>query len=177
MSLQDHTTVANPQPRPSGALDHTNPEALATRIANPVIHVKRYEQTFIATQPRAYRALVRTVQLLRYSGAVNDPETVQVRFMLFGRSITGKGLSESPGRSTVVVEVTAMGGGAVGATALFGEAGLIAAGGGVSLRAMEQRFARVFLDNVQRVLEGREPIEDASLPAGIERRQNRGREV
>ena len=175
MSLQDHMTVPNLPLRPSEASPHTGMEALPSRISRAVTHVKRYEQTFVATQPRAYRALVRAVQLLRYAGAVNDPEAVQVGFKLYGRAITAKVLSESPGRSKVVVEVTRTRASGTGATPLFAQPALMA--GRASLRGMEQRFAVMFLDNVGRVLEGRAVVEDSSLPSGIERRQSRGREV
>ena len=51
--------------------------------------------------------------------------------------------------------------------------------GGVALRALERRFAVGFLDNVQRVLDGRGIGPDSALPPGLEkwREQSRVRKV
>jgi hypothetical protein len=157
-------------------------QTFTTTVKQALTGVRRYQRSMQATRRRAYDAVVGAVELLRYPRSEEDPEAAQVRFTASGRVVTAKVVDASPGRCQVVVEFTSIKWGAFaagGALAMvvMPPLGFIAVAGGVGLRAIDRRFAVGFLDNVQRVLEGKGIGEDSALPPGLERWRNRSREV
>lgn len=132
----------------------------------------RFERTLKATRRRAYDAVLGTVELLRYPRTAADPERAQIRFTASKRTVTAKIVDAIPGHATVLLEFTSVswkgaGGGMLAGLVLGPVALLAAAGGYGGLRALDKRFAVGFLDNVQRVLEGRPIGEDSAEIPGV----------
>lgn len=140
---------------------------------------RRYERTVQASRRRALDGVIGTVEALAYKERRIYPEAANVTFRATSRTVTVKVLDAGPGQSKVVVEYPTIKAG----VAALGAAALGAATGGVglvawpALRAWERRFAAGFLDNVERVLEGRGVGEDSSIPRGLSDWRNRSREV
>jgi hypothetical protein len=164
----------------------TESEPLTTDVKQALTSVRRYERTLQASRNRALDALVSVVEQLRYPRTDEDPRSAQITFTVWARAITAKVIDAGPGHSKVVLEFTAVRTGAAAAgwmalVAVTGGLGVLAAIPGVAgmaaLRAQQRRFAVGFLDNVQRVLEGRGIGEDSALLPGVNKWQNRSHEV
>jgi hypothetical protein len=143
----------------------------------PTTH-RSYERTVKATRRRALDAVIGTVEALGYKDRRVLPEAAQVSFRATGRTIAAKVVDAKAGYSKVVVEYPTLKAGVAAAGTLLlatgGPLGLVA---WPALRAWERRFAKGFLDNVQRVLEGRGIGEDSAVPRGVSDWLNRSREV
>jgi TIR domain len=154
-------------------------EPVPDKIKRATVKAVRYERTFRATRRRGYDAAVGAVELLRYHHLEERREAAQVRFAVFKRQVTVNVVDERPGQCTVRVEFGVLTWKAMMALAFvppFYAANML---GGVALRALERRFAIGFLDNVQRVLDGKGIGPDSALPPGLEkwREQSRVRKV
>jgi hypothetical protein len=156
----------------SQAADDGEDETLTATVRRTVTGVLRYERTLQATRRRAYDAVVGAVELLCYPIVEDDPEGAQVRFTALMRTVTGRVVDSDGGRSTVVLEFTSVSWKGIGGGFLASAVAPLAwaaAAGGVGLRAMDRRFASGFLDNVERVLEGRGIGEDSARFPGMEK--------
>ena len=158
----------------SGEIDS---EPVTARLKNALIKVKRYERVFGATRPQVYRALVGTIEGLRYRRLGEDAEAAVVRFSVYKVAVIAKVIDATVGHSRVVVEFSSARTGAIVVGAFFGPVGLGAAAAAAASRLWGRRFAIGFLNNVQRVLEGRAVGSDPSLPPGIESWRNRSHDV
>jgi hypothetical protein len=144
---------------------------------------RKYERVVQASRRRALDGVVGVVEALAYKDRKVFAEAAQVEFRAMGRQITVKVLDDGAGRSRLVVEYPTVKAGtaAAGTVAigvLTGGAALLPAGvSWVALRAWERRFARGFLDNVERILEGRGVGEDSAVPRGLSDWRNRNRDV
>lgn len=137
--------------------------------------VNRYERTLHASRRRAFDALAGTVELLRYTTIEADPEAASVTFKAFYRTVRAKVVDAGPGCSKVTVEFSTIS--AATAAGAWAGAHVAAPLAMLGLRGLERRFAVGFLDNVQRVLEGRGVGADSAIPPGVEKWRNRSREV
>jgi hypothetical protein len=144
---------------------------------------RKYERVVQASRRRALDGVVGAVEALAYKDRKVFPEAAQVEFRAMGRQITVKVLDDGAGQSRLVVDyptvkasVAAAGTVALG-VATAGVGLLYGAASWAGLRAWERRFGRGFLDNVERVLEGRGVGEDSAVPRGVSDWRNRNREV
>jgi len=144
---------------------------------------RHYERTFPASRRRAYDAVLGAVDILGYQRVDQSTDRAEMTFKLTTRHITVKVIDAGPARSRVVVEYYAlragtMTAGVVAAGFLSGGALLLpAAGGWFAVRALERRFAKGFLENVQRVLEGRPIEKDSARLPGVDEWKKRSRDV
>jgi hypothetical protein len=157
-------------------------ESTAFDFEQAITNTRRYERTLQASRRRAFDALLGALELLRYPRVEEDPQSAQVKFTVWGRIITAKVIDVRPGQSKVVVEFDAVRTGVaatgwLAAAAVTGGAGLLGLVGLAGLRGQQRRFAVGFLENVQRVLEGRGIGEDSALLPGVNAWRNRSREV
>jgi hypothetical protein len=162
-------------------------ETVPTDVKQALTSVKRYERSLQASRSRAYTTLVSAVELLRYPKVKQNSESAQIIFTVWEQAITAKVIDAGPGRSKVVLEFTDVRTSAAGAALLAG--GVVAglATGGVGclvilaalplVGALQRRFAVGFLQNVQRLLEGRGIGEDSSVLPGVNKWRKRSREV
>jgi hypothetical protein len=165
------------------SVDATESDSLDTRQLFTT--VRRYERTLQASRRRLYDALLGTLELLRYKRLEESPQAAQIKFETASRTVTAKVIDVGPGRSKVVIEFTSINtpvlaaGSLVGglALAIMTGVGAVVLAGWPAVRAWERRFAVGFLDNVQRVLEGRGIGEDSSSLPGVNEWRNRSREV
>jgi len=171
-TLESHGVVPSADATESAGFD----------VEQAISSVRRYERTLQASRRRAYDALVGALELLRYPRVDEDPQSAHVKFTVWSRIITAKVIDVGPGRSKVVVEFDAVrtsvaAASWLGVAAMTGGAGLLGLAGLAGLRGQQRRFAVGFLDNVQRVLEGRGIVEDSALLPGVNAWRNRSREV
>lgn len=141
---------------------------------------RKYERTVQASRRRALDAVIGAVELLKYPQIDLSHEAAQITFTAIGRQVTTAVVDAGAGRSTVVVSFASTKTGllaAGAAVAVMAMANPLLGLGWPALRAWERRFAKGFLDNVQRVLEGRDLGENSALPPGLEAWRNRKREV
>jgi TIR domain len=144
---------------------------------------RKYERVVQASRRRALDGVLGVVEALAYKERKVFAEAAQVGFRAMGRQVTVKVLDDAAGRSRLVVEYPTIragtaAAGTVAATVLTGGAALLPVGASwVALRAWERRFARGFLDNVERVLQGRGVGEDSAVPRGLSDWRNRNRDV
>ena len=139
-------------------------ETAASIARRNVICTVRYRRTLRATRRRAYDAVVGAVELLRYPRSEEDPEAAEVRFSALARTVTVKVVDAKPGESTVVVEFASLSWLAIGGSALVIMPGVLL---GAALKAQDSYFARGFLDNAQRVLEGKGVGRDSARLPGM----------
>lgn len=156
---------------PESFVSDDEEETFITRINRAARRVQRYERVMKApTRRRVYDALLGAIERLRYVRLDAQNDATRVRFRAFMRDVTGYVVDANPGHFTVFVEFESvswkalLSGMAIGAL-MTGP--LVLSMGGV--RVLERRFARGFLDNVQRVLEGREIGPDSALLPGLEK--------
>lgn len=112
----------------------------------------QYRRTVRADRPRAFAALAGVVQLLRYPVREEDPDAAQIRFLALARTVTASVIEARPGHCTVVVEFVSLRWLGSGASALVILPGVLL---GAAVKAQDAWFAKGFMDNVQRVLEGK----------------------
>lgn len=143
----------------------------------------RYQRVVSASRRRAFDAVVATAEALEYKEHEDHPEAARVTFRAAARQVTVKILDgEQSTQQVVAVEfstpkATVLGAGAVAVAVVAAPLGVIALGGWSALRLWERRFAKGFLENVQRVLEGKGVGENSALPPGVEAWLNRSPEV
>jgi hypothetical protein len=143
---------------------------------------RRFSRTFDASRRRALDSVAGAVEALNYKERKVAADAAQVAFNVLGRSVVAKVVDAGTNRSTVVVElksvkasVLALGAGAT--TILTGGIGVYSFAAWPALRAWERAFSKGFLDNVQRVLEGREIGYDSAVPLGLKDKLSRPRDV
>jgi hypothetical protein len=159
---------------PLGQSETGQPEA-SGRVTEAVVGVQHYRRALEAPrreEPRrqVHDAVVSAAQLLRYPLVEDDPKACVVRFTAVARTVTVEVRDhERDGWAQVTVKLTTISFRAllgVGAAwALIGLLAFPALALGTAVRVFDRHFATGFLDNVQRVLEGRPIGEDsAQLP-------------
>jgi len=154
-------------------------DGVSMDVKASVMTKKRYGRTLPGTRRRVLSAVVGAVELLRYPTVDRDEEGAKVTFTMQRRQMVAKVIDVGPATSKVVVEFETPRGtaAAAGALALVPVTAGFSLAGWAALRAYERRTAVGFLDNVQRVLEGRGVEEDKSLLPGVHRLRTRSREV
>lgn len=113
--------------------------------------IVRYRRTLRAAPPQAFAAIARTVELLRYPVREEDAGAAEIRFSALARTVTAK-VDARPGPCTVVVEFASLRWLGSGSSALVILPGVLL---GAVVKAQDACFAKRFLENVQRVLEGK----------------------
>ena len=114
--------------------------------------IVRYRRTLRAAPPQAFAAVARVVELLRYPVRKEDPGAAEIRFSALARTVTAKVVDAGPGHCTVVVEFGSLRWLGSGGSALVILPGVLL---GAAVKAQDAFFAKGFLENVQRVLEGK----------------------
>jgi hypothetical protein len=139
-------------------------ESVAADARRSPLRTVRYLRTLRATRGRAFDTVVATVELLRYPRSDEDPEAAEVRFTALARTVTARVVDARAGQSTVVVEFTSLRWLAIGGSALVILPGVLL---GAVVKAQDRYFASGFLDNVQRVLEGKRVGRDSARFPGM----------
>ena len=142
-------------------------ESFFTRVNRAARRIQRYERVMKApSRRRVYDAVLGAIERLRYPQLDAQADGARVRFRAFMRDVTAYVVDAKAGHFTVFVEFESVSWKALLGTAAVGSifTGFFALGAG-GLRLLEKRFASGFLDNVQRVLDGK-PIgpDSAQLP-------------
>lgn len=143
----------------------------------------RYQRIVRASRRRAFDAVVATVEALEYKEHEDYPEAARVTFRAAARQVTVKILDgEQSTQQVVAIEfstpkATVLGAGAAAVAVAAAPLGVVAIAGWTSVRLLDRRFATGFLENVQRVLEGKGVGENSALPPGVEAWLNRSPEV
>lgn len=114
--------------------------------------IVRYRRTLRAAPPQAFAALARAVELLRYPVREEEPGSAEIRFSALARTVTAKVVDARRGHCTVVVEFASLRWLGSGGSALVILPGVLL---GAAVKASDAYFAKGFLENVQRVLEGK----------------------
>ena len=123
----------------------------------------QYQRTFLTTRHRAYDAIVRVVELLQYPRS-EEAAAAEVRFSALRRTVIARAVAADQGHSAVVVEFTSLSWTAIGGSALVILPGVLL---GALVNVHDAYFAKGFLDNVQRVLEGRRVGRDSARFPGM----------
>ena len=126
------------------------------------MRIVRFRRTLRADRPQALAALSAAVELLRYPVHEEDPADGQVRFSALARTVTAGVIEASPGHCTIFVEFVSLRWLGTGGSAPIILPGVLL---GAAVKIHDAWFARGFLNNVRRVLDGRTVGRDpARLP-------------
>jgi hypothetical protein len=155
---------ADLQDSPTGLAGDLDPLAAAPAPRRAVFRPVRYRRTLPATIDQSYDAALQTVRLLRYPHTEADPAAAEIRFSALRRTVITRVVAAGGGQSAVVVEFTSLSWTAIGSSALVIVPGVLL---GALVKAQDAYFARGFLDNVQRVLEGKRVGRDSARLPGM----------
>jgi hypothetical protein len=156
---------------PDSSVSEDDEETLLARAGRLARRVQRYERLMKApSRRRVYDAVLGAVERLRYPQLGEGEDAAQVRFRAFMRDVTAHVADAKAGHFTVFVEFQSVSWKVLVGMGVIGPFAWLAGGG---VRVLERRFASGFLDNVQRMLDGREIGPDSALFPGFEKIRDR----
>ncbi|UVS81365.1 toll/interleukin-1 receptor domain-containing protein [Actinokineospora sp. UTMC 2448] len=158
-ALDNHGVLPSRSPRVE------EPTALKKQLTD----VRRFERTLPALPRQTFSKLVSAVQQLRYPQLRVDREAAEVVFTVLGKEVRAAVVDGTAGNSTLKVSFTSVRGRFFAAgTALALATNPMLGLTWPAIRAWERRFATGFIDNVERLLDGRGIGPDSALPPGVQ---------
>lgn len=137
-----------------------NPLSVSSEARPAVFSTMRYRRTLHVSAREAFEAVALTVQHLGYPlGEEDRGQPPAIRFSALSRTVTARVVDTGPGDCVVVVDFASLRLLASGGSALVILPSVLL---GALVKAHDACFARGFLRNVQRVLEGRDVGRDAA---------------